>query len=442
MIPTWNAQLCNLCAGCRGICPFSAIQIHGGILRIDQDLCTECGECVLTCPNYALDSKAATVEDIEGIDVLVVGGGPAGLAAAYWAAKGGVSVLLIEKKKGLEIPLSCAEGTTVTGFADLGIPMRESWISQSIEGGILISPSGKRVFLKHPDAGFILDRRKLAKDLAVEISDLGGRILTDSDLFLLENGIYHVRNRDKKFRIKPRIVIAADGVEGSVKRLHGIKDILDNNTVHSAAQYVVAGVTVEYPTFLVGSRYSPGGYLWLFPKGKGLTNIGVGIEPNAKQTARDYLQRYMEENFPEASVLESTGGIVPARKLGPFRHENVLFAGDAAGTTDPLSGGGIAPAFFTGRLAGQLAGRFIAEGKEHYLEQYEKEVRKSMGMRHAFMLRMRRLFLKLSDDDIEYVTDFLRDSFDGKTVDHIDVPAILKNLVFNHPRILKLLTGL
>ena len=442
--PRLNPAKCSLCAGCRGLCASGAIDISGGELRIDEELCSGCGTCIIVCPNAALSQSAIQTKRMN-IDILVVGGGPAGFASAYWATQSNLKVVLVEKKKSLEYPVSCAEGIATSGFEELGIPIRENWISRTVHGGVLISPSGKKTILHHPDAGYVLDRRTLARDLANMIVKQGGKIFVDANLESCENDEYIISFRDKKLTVTPKIVIAADGIESSIRRLSGKKGIsLAPKDIHTAAQFVVSGITLEpeYPTFLIGSEYAPGGYFWFFPKGDGLVNVGVGIVPQEQYSAEYFLNKYLAKFHAGASILESTGGIVPAVSIGTLKYNNILYVGDSAGLTDPLSGAGLATGFFSGRLAGTLAAQAILAEDMSILDGYSSKVKKKLAKRHFLMKQMRNLYEKLDDKDLDNIFDFLEDNFHNKTVSSIDVPKTLKNLVFGHAHLLKLFTGL
>ncbi|HDR90735.1 MAG TPA: FAD-dependent oxidoreductase [candidate division Zixibacteria bacterium] len=124
---------CVSCGGCVPICPEDALQIDNRRLTI-LSACTECGLCIPACPHGALSLKEPSAlpeirpADIE-YDIAVIGGGPAGSTAAYFAALSGAKVLLLEKKPVVGIPQLCAEGISTSGLHDVFPDADPNWIS-------------------------------------------------------------------------------------------------------------------------------------------------------------------------------------------------------------------------------------------------------------------------------------------------------------------------
>jgi digeranylgeranylglycerophospholipid reductase len=81
------------------------------------------------------------------------------------------------------------------------------------------------------------------------------------------------------------------------------------------------------------------------------------------RSARQWLDLFLEKNFPQAAVLACVAGGVPAAK--PFKQihgPGVLLAGDAAAHSNPLTGGGIIGAMAAGKLAGSVAAECLHQG--------------------------------------------------------------------------------
>src|SRR2546426_5486436 len=118
-------------------------------------------------------------------------------------------------------------------------------------------------------------------------------------------------------------------------------------------------------TTLFRSRIAPGGYAWLFPKGVGIANVGLGIVALRAdgRNAREYLDAWIARRYPGSATVGSTvGGVIVNPTIKQTYGDGVLIAGDAAHMVNPLSGAGIVNAMKGGRLAGRAAAAAIRVG--------------------------------------------------------------------------------
>ncbi len=389
----------------------------------------------------------------EHFDCIVVGAGPAGSTAAATLAENGAEVLLLEKDPEIGVPLSCAEGISTTGLNRFVIPDAE-WINAHIHRALLVSPSGEKLMVHHPHAGFILNRKIFDKRLAEKASSQGATVRTDAcavglmdqdgagfrGVRVLENG------REKEYRAK--VIIGADGVESLVGRWAGVDSSLRLDQVESAAQYLLSEVDVEPDCveFHLGRQVAPGGYGWVFPKGEDSANIGLALAPHrTKQKARELLDLFVKRRFSRFRIIELTMGAVPSfdRRKSLVKH-NVLLVGDAGRLVDSLSGAGISNALLSGKMAGEVAGKFITDGASSLplLEQYEERFLEEKGRELRFYSYCRAVFLKMTDQDFDAVVCFLRDHFEGKTIDAIQPLALIKTILKSNRRLLRLLRHL
>ena len=111
-------------------------------------------------------------------DVVVVGGGPSGSMAAWEAAKGGVSVCMLEKDRDIGYPVRCGEAAGASGLKQF-VDIKESWVAEKITGVKLGSPSGKLVEIDFAsETGFILNRRVFDYDLSRYAAKAGAEVYT------------------------------------------------------------------------------------------------------------------------------------------------------------------------------------------------------------------------------------------------------------------------
>ncbi|MBF0529034.1 MAG: NAD(P)/FAD-dependent oxidoreductase, partial [Deltaproteobacteria bacterium] len=194
-------------------------------------------------------------------------------------------------------------------------------------------------------------------------------------------------------------VVAADGAASLLRR----------RFFPDRRQYL-AGLQVEVPLRQPLNRtivaFDPRwrmGYAWLFPK-IGVANVGVGLQvgqqPNGWKILDEVIRFFQEAGLIGSGVLaRSIGAIVvsgPERRLTCGR---IVFAGDAAGLTHPITGAGIHQAVFSGRKAGEAAADFVLTGKTSAWIEYEKEVLGRYGRTLAWALKKRKLQEEAWDTD-------------------------------------------
>jgi digeranylgeranylglycerophospholipid reductase len=244
-------------------------------------------------------------------------------------------------------------------------------------------------------------------------------------------------------QIKCRAVIGADGVESMIGGWAGMDTRLEPEQLHSCAQYLMSKVDgpPDMVRFWVGREVAPGGYLWIFPKGNGLANVGLGMVASqaGEKKPGQYLDEFIAKNLPGAKIIEKMAGGTPA--LGadhPMVKGNILLAGDAARLTDPLSGAGIAIAMASGTLAGRLTAEYLGTGDLSLLKKYPKEWWSGPWKDLKFHHKVREVFLKLSDAEMDRIARLLVNILAGKDPARIDPIDVAKTVIKSDPGILLL----
>ncbi|MCK4306840.1 hypothetical protein KAW50_01280, partial [candidate division WOR-3 bacterium] len=148
--------------------------------------------------------------------------------------------------------------------------------------------------------------------------------------------------------------------------------------------------------------------------------------------------------FKKYSILSTHNSITPSKALKNLVKDNVCIVGDAARLVDPISGGGIGNALLSGKLAGKACASAISQNPVDKsndiskLKQYEKEWLKEEGRNFRFKFKVRDVFMKLKDSDLELLFDFGVKNFEGKPLTEINELEIIKNIITFSPRFLKL----
>ncbi len=354
-------------------------------------------------------------------DVVVVGGGPGGSMTARTLAEKGASVLLVEKRPEIGMPVRCGEGTGFVGLKEMGIKPDPKFIANEIYGDFLYSPDGTRVDMRtEKPNGYVLERRMFDKHLGVLAAKAGAvvRTRTTATGLIKENGFIKgvkLRHFNEEYEARCNVVVGADGIEGRIGRMAGISNRTKLGEMASNVQFEMVGIDLEEPNvleFYMGSTYAPGGYVWIFPKGKDVANIGLGIR-KSKETALQYLKRFINDH--DSLKKGSVSGIVVGGVLtqGPMEKSvgnGVVLVGDAARHVDPLTGGGIYNAMYCGTLAGSVIAEALerADFREEFLQKYHEMWWKDVGEGLMRSLRVKEILDQLSDDDLNRIAKFMQ----------------------------------
>lgn len=357
-------------------------------------------------------------------DVVVVGGGPGGSSAARTLAENGLNVLLLEKRPSIGSEKRCAEGLSIGSIKMIEekvgkIPKR--CIAQLVDGAIIYAPNGKEVLIDFgKDAGAIMERKIFDKWLAAQASRAGAYVQAKTEVTDVIKEDDFVKGVVAKFegetyRIGAKVVVAADGVESTIARKAGLNTTNKLINIDSGYQYEMSNLNLRDPNkieIFMGNEIAPRGYVWIFPKGKDIANVGIGVAMTDKP-ARYYLDKFIENNpkiFSKASILEVNGGGIP---VGGFLKNMVLnglvIVGDAAHQVNPIHGGGMKEATIAGMIAGEVIAKAIEKGdvSQKSLSEYNERWWKQRGKKLQKVQGLREVVEKLSDDDFNMLAESL-----------------------------------
>jgi geranylgeranyl reductase family protein len=337
------------------------------------------------------------------VDLLVVGLGPGGGSAARRAAEAGVSVLAIERNHIIGEPVQCAEfiPNPMGAYAQA-----EHVLLQRITGMKSVLPSGQIKESEFP--GLMIDRAEFDRAIACEAEEAGAELWTHSPLLGLDAARRRarVRHEGKEIEIEYRALVAADGPHSPTAHHLGLVPLETVNT----RQYTVPLLHPYFDTDIWLSDEYPGGYAWLFPKGD-LANLGLGadrrFEDNLKRPLDRLHEQLVERGVVGRDIRFRTGGAIPVGGLRDRLVEGeVVFVGDAAGLTHPITGAGIAAAVVSGELAGRAVAEFLASADAEALADYEEDVRDQYETALARAVARRRYLntiwrTQAANDDIE-----------------------------------------
>jgi digeranylgeranylglycerophospholipid reductase len=157
-----------------------------------------------------------------------------------------------------------------------------------------------------------------------------------------------------------------------------------------------------------GRDLAPGGYAWMFPRGKGAANIGILIGScyKGKINITSLLDTFLERRFPGITIVNRFAGSIPCGfPSRPAAVPGLLKAGDAASTVNPISRAGICEALLSGGLAGYHALLMLEAKSEKEMRRaaasYEAAWRKKRGSRHEKLARAKQSLAEVPDADYD-----------------------------------------
>jgi len=357
----------------------------------------------------------------DNVDVLIVGGGPAGLAAAEAAASQGARTLLLERQNEIGYPVHTSGGSWISDMQALDIPEH---LYHPVTKVYFVSPHREVPLHYHPAVACVLDVRGVYQHLAGRAVAAGAaiRVRHAVEYTLLEEG--HVAGVTAKNHISERIdVRAAVTIDASGFSRHvGVRTDMGKafHRYGYGAEYDM--YAPHYPQdelyLIMGSQFAPRGYAWAFPRGNGRVRLGVGVlHPDCDDDARGYLDRIIHDlpqlsgKFKHASPLEYHTGLFPSE--GPvecFSRDGLLLAGDAGGHGSTLVGEGIRFAIYSGQMAGAIAAQAVKAGDTSAasLGRFDKQWRARFGRDMDISYMINKRIANYSDEQWDGALDLMK----------------------------------
>jgi digeranylgeranylglycerophospholipid reductase len=386
----------------------------------------------------------------EKCDIVVVGGGPAGLSAAFAAASEGAKVILFEKDEAIAHSVRTSGVTWISEMERLGIP-REYY--NPIQNYRFVSPSNDVLIRGSVSKSCVLEVRATFQYLAFLAAKAGAQIRLKSNVInVIKEGdkVIGVKASTPKgdLIVRSTLVIDASGFNTTVGRKAGV-----------AREWKRYGVGAEYECYcddidsatwvlMVGQKYSDAGYAWVFPLSRNRVRIGVGVgRPESSSDPLEKLHKIIEERFKPLDSIQD-GKIQPIElHYGFIPNEGVrqssiadglIMVGDSAGQSNPLVLEGIRYAIEFGRLAGRVGVKSLSyDACRESLLEYERSWKARVESKIQSALKVQMRWLGLTDDEWEKEIEILRDMTVDEFLDFIKADFTagkIMKLALHHPK--------
>jgi geranylgeranyl reductase family protein len=340
------------------------------------------------------------------LDVVVVGGGPAGLYAAQRLARQGLSVEIIEEHDRIGEPVHCTGLLATEALALPGVPTNAilGWPRAArfrFPGGHWFRYDGPA------DEACLLDRGAFDLGLAEEAVRAGARVVTGARVNAITTARHEVtvtaRTAKGRRTAHAHVCVLACGASYGLQRAMGWG--IPPMFLGSAQLETPSAPTDALDVFVLPET-SPTGFGWAVPLVRqDAPRLKVGVM--ASRGARQVLGRLVEKLRAAGRVTGAGSRVVsrllPLAPLARTYDRRIIAVGDAAGLVKPTTGGGIAYSLLSAGWAADVIGVAFARGdfSARMLAAYEDTWQKQLGQEFTVGVWFRRLVTRLTGSDLD-----------------------------------------
>ncbi len=385
-------------------------------------------------------------------DLVVVGGGPAGSSAAYAASKRGINTALLEKEESIAHSVRTSGVTWIEDIENFGIPED---CYNPVKNFVFYSPNNKVSIKDDIARSAVLDVRKTYRWLAEEAKRQGAEIFVNTNVKdAIKNDSGEITGvkavaKGKKTEFYGKIIIDASGFQSTIAKSMG--KVQQWRRFGAGAEYEARVEHVQADTWclMVGQKYSPAGYAWIFPLGDHTARIGVGIgKPESPVDPVQQLDELIKnkkgpiKDLGRIEPIEFHYGLIP--NDGPIRktvYDNLILVGDSAGQANPLVLEGIRYAIRFGRMAGEVCAKAIKanDTSEKTLSEYERNWKKAIESKIKSAAKVQDRWIGLTDQEWDRELDIICELKPEEFLDFIKADfglSSMARLATNHPKLL------
>jgi len=364
-------------------------------------------------------------------DVIVIGAGPAGCAAAYECARQGLSTLCIEEHGTIGYPVQCAGLLSNAAFEECRVSERSVLIR--ISGARVLSSLGSEILIdaKKPKA-VVADRGLLDREMAETAANSGAEFLLKTAVYGIQGTTLLTRGVNGHGKFPFRILIAADGPRSTIARFYSMP----------RAKTYLAGIQVDAlhecdPRFVeIYPDVSPDFFGWVIPTGKGRVRIGLCGQSQVPERFAAFVKKYGNRSTHHVT------GTLPLGLMPRTYGHRTLFVGDAAGFAKPTSGGGVFTGIRSARHAAAVAGICCETDTftDAALAEYERRWKADIGRELDLGFRIFQMRQTISAQEMDALIRALGDPDIVRTIveyGDMDRPGVLVKKLLRKPAILR-----
>ena len=358
-------------------------------------------------------------------DVVIVGAGVSGCVAAYFLAKQGFNVALVERKPQEKIGVKiCGDAVGEHHFKNVGIEIPKLGKDATlILNDVRVFSPNKRYYIDVYGSAFALDRYHFGQRL-LKLAQVAGAVLYDQHRvvtpIIKDNTVQGVKAQDRTDNIIDmigKITIDASGVKAVVRNKLPLDWWVSEKPAHEDFNIgyreileIEEDINTRHAKIFLSQKHAPGGYWWFFPKDKNVINVGLGVQ--WKQGSSNPKTNYFKHVRPQLPkirhVINAGGEIVPTRRpISCMVWNSFMVVGDAACTASPIHGGGIGPAMMSACQAAKTIEEALSNGEStiEALWSYHHGYIKAYGAKQASLDILRIYLQHMSDDDLDFILE-------------------------------------
>jgi geranylgeranyl reductase family protein len=364
-------------------------------------------------------------------DVIVIGAGPAGSAAAYECARQGLSTLCIEEHGTIGYPVQCAGLLSNAAFVECRVSDRS--VLTKVSGARVISGMGSEILIDAKTTkAVVVDRGTLDREMAESAANAGAEFRLRTAAYDILGTTLMTRGANGREKIPFRLLIAADGPRSTIARLCKMP----------RAKTYLAGIQVDLlhecdPWFVeIYPDASPDFFGWMIPTGDGRVRIGLCGQYQVPERFAAFQKKF------GTNAIHLVTGTLPLGLMPKTYGRRTLFVGDAAGFAKPTSGGGVYTGIRSARHAAAVAASCCetATFTDAALGEYEQRWQADIGRELDFGFRIFQMRQKISAQDMDRLIRALNDPDIVRTIveyGDMDRPGVLIKKLLCKPAILR-----